>query len=98
MVHEKMNDDGTTSTLDDRSYDNHDYSRGVWYLILILFFQRCMSQYLAAPSPRADLEQVKFIRRLVDKVKYWKEVLDSQNDRECDTGREWCYGSALIAG
>ena len=70
MVHEKMNDDGTTSTLDDRSYDNHNYSRGVCYLILILFFQRFMSQYLAAPSPRADLEQVNFIRRLVDKVKY----------------------------
>ena len=67
-----MNDDGMTSTfkLDDRSYDNRDYSRGIWYLILILFFQRCMAQSLAAPSPRADLEQVKFIPRLVEKVKY----------------------------
>ena len=47
---------------------------------------------LAAPSPRVDQdsEQVKFIQRLVDKVKYCKEVLENQceGEPECGTGRE----------
>lgn len=51
-----------------------------------------MAQSLAAPSPRVDQdsEQVKFIQRLVDKVKYCKEVLKNQCDgeSECGTGRE----------
>ena len=61
-----------------------------------------MTQSLAAPSPRVDQdsEQVKFIHRLVDKVKYCKEVLENQCDGEpeCGTGREWGYGIGIDSG
>ena len=61
-----------------------------------------MAQSLAAPSPRADPEQVKFIQRLVDKLKYCKEVLVSIRTASA-TGsavpeESEAMGSALIAG
>ena len=61
-----------------------------------------MAQSLAAPSPRADPEQVKFIQRLVDKLKYCKEVLVSIRTASA-TGsavpeESDAMGSALIAG
>lgn len=61
-----------------------------------------MAQSLAAPSPRADPEQVKFVQRLVDKLKYCKEVLVSIRTASA-TGsavpeESDAMGSALIAG
>jgi len=61
-----------------------------------------MAQSLAAPSPRADPEQVKFIQRLVDKLKYCKEVLVSIRTASA-TGsavpeESEAMGSALMAG
>ena len=62
-----------------------------------------MAQSLVAPSsPRADPEQVKFIQRLVDKLKYCKEVLVSIRTASA-TGsavpeESDAMGSALIAG
>jgi cell cycle serine/threonine-protein kinase CDC5/MSD2 len=60
-----------------------------------------MAQSLAAPSPRADPEQVKSIQRLVDKLKYCKEVLVSIRKASA-TGsvvqESEAMGSALIAG
>jgi cell cycle serine/threonine-protein kinase CDC5/MSD2 len=61
-----------------------------------------MAQSLAAPSPRADPEQVKFIQRLVDKLRYCKEVLVSIRTASA-TGsavpeESDAMGSALIAG
>ena len=61
-----------------------------------------MAQSLAAPSPHADPEQVKFIQRLVDKLKYCKEVLVSIRTASA-TGsavpeESDAMGSALIAG
>ena len=60
-----------------------------------------MAQSLA-PSPRADPEQVKFIQRLVDKLKYCKEVLVSIRTASA-TGsgvpeESEAMGSALLAG
>ena len=61
-----------------------------------------MAQSLAAPSPRADPQQVKFIQRLVDRLKHCKEVLvsirtasatESAVPEESDA-----MGLALIAG
>ena len=61
-----------------------------------------MAQSLAAPSPHADPEQVKFIQRLVDKLKYCKEVLVSIRTASA-TGNavpeeSEAMGSALLAG
>ena len=61
-----------------------------------------MAQSLAAPSSRADPEHVKFIQRLVDKLKYCKEVLVSIRTASA-TGsavpeESEAMGSALIAG
>ena len=61
-----------------------------------------MAQSLAVPSPRADPEQVKFVQRLVDKVKYCKEVLVSIRTASA-TGsgipdESDAMGSALIVG
>lgn len=61
-----------------------------------------MAQSLAAPSPHADPEQVKFIQRLVDKLKYCKEVLVSIKTAGA-TGNAVpeesdAMGSALVAG
>lgn len=61
-----------------------------------------MAQSLAPPSPRADPEQVKFIQRLVDKLKYCKEVLVSIRTASA-TGsavpeESEAMGSALMAG
>ena len=61
-----------------------------------------MAQSLAAPSSRADPEQVKFIQRLVDKLKYCKEVLVSIRTASA-TGsavpeESDGMGSALMAG
>lgn len=61
-----------------------------------------MAQSLAVPSPRADPEQVKFFQRLVDKLKYCKEVLVSIRTASA-TGsgvpeESEAMGSALIAG
>ena len=61
-----------------------------------------MAQSLAAPSPNADVEQVKFMQRLVDKLKYCKEVLVSIRTASA-TGsavpeESDAMGSALVAG
>ena len=61
-----------------------------------------MAQSLAPPSPRADPDQVKFIQRLVDKLKYCKEVLVSIRTASA-TGsavpeESEAMGTALMAG
>lgn len=61
-----------------------------------------MAQSLAPSSPNADLEHVKFIQRLVDKLKYCKEVLVSIRTASA-TGsaipeENDAMGSALVAG
>ena len=61
-----------------------------------------MAQSLAAPSSHADPEHVKFIQRLVNKLKYCKEVLVSIRTASA-TGsvvpeESEAMGSALIVG
>ena len=61
-----------------------------------------MAQSIAGPSPHADPEQTKFIQRLVDKLKYCKEVLVSIRTASA-TGsavpeESEAMGSALMAG
>ena len=68
-----------------------------------------MAQSLAAPSAHADPEQVKFIQRLVDKLKYCKEVLVSiktasatentipEESNAMGTDNGWAHAPATMA-
>ena len=71
------------------------------YKMTRLTLSDIMAQSLAAPSPNADVEQVKFVQRLVDKLKYCKEVLVSIRTASA-TGsaipeESDAMGSALVA-
>ena len=61
-----------------------------------------MAQSLVGPSSNADLEHVKFMQRLLDKLKYCKEVLVSIRAASATGGaipeESDAMGSALLAG
>ena len=61
-----------------------------------------MAQSLVGPSSNVDLEHVKFMQRLLDKLKYCKEVLVSIRTASATGGaipeESDAMGSALLVG